>query len=97
MFKIIKDMESKEESIKRRIMLADIKENVWKRRCTQSIHEEHSDMMESESKKVNRGKVRDRIQKLEELKKTAEEIEGRKQFMLNWKEKENRKGKKEVV
>ena len=37
--------------------------------------------------------MRERIEKLENMKKTAEEkeIERRKEFMVNWKEKEKRK------
>ena len=79
--KNMKEMDSKEEIFKRRIMLAEIKENVWKRRGAKSIHEEHSDRLENEKKTVE---VRERIEKLEEMKKTAEEneIERRKEFMV---------------
>ena len=45
------------------------------------------------------GKVRERIKKLEERKKTAEskETERIQVFMENWKEKERRKRKQEIV
>ena len=68
-------MENKEEKIKRKIMLADIKENAWKRRGARSSHEEYAKRLAVETKKAERGKVRDRIHKLEEFKKTAEEKE----------------------
>ena len=43
--------------------------------------------------------MRERIEKLENMKKTAEEkeIERRKEFMVNWKEKEKRKKRREIV
>ena len=57
-----------------------------------SSHEEHTRRMETETKKVERGKVKDKIKKLEELKKPAEEKEAerRKDFMATWQEKERR-------
>ena len=80
-------------------MLADINENAWKRRGTMSSHEEHTNRMEIEAKKVERGKVKDRIKKLEDLMKSAEEkkAERRKDFMVSWKEKKSRKRKKDLI
>ena len=89
-------METIEEAVKRRIMIAEIKENVWKRRGPMSSHEEHSSRMEQDTEKVERGKVKDRIKNLENLKRSAQEKEAkrRRDFMATWKEKENRKRRK---
>ena len=52
-----------------------------------------------ETQKVERGKVKDRINKLEDLRKSAEEkkAERRKDFMVSWKEKKSRKRKKDLI
>ena len=63
-FRKYSEMENKEEMYKRRILLAEIKENVWKRRGSRSSHEEHSERLETEKKKVEMGKVRERLNKL---------------------------------
>ena len=64
-----------------------------------SNHEEHTNRMENETKKAERGKVKDRIKKLEDLMKSAEEkkAERRKDFMVSWKEKKSRKRKKDLI
>ena len=97
------EMANKEEMFRKRILLAEIRENNWKRRGSRSSHEEHSERLEKvekeKKKKEKREKVRDRLKMLEEMKKPAEEKENekRKAFMENWKEKEKRKKKQEIV
>jgi hypothetical protein len=96
---VIQEMETKEKKMKRKLILADIKENAWKIRGKKSSHEEYADRLEKETKKVERGKVRDRIQNLENMKRIKEEkeIERRKSFMVNWKEEEKRKRKEKTI
>ena len=60
-FKISKEMESEEEAMRKRLVLAEIKENAWKRRGKQSSHEEHSERLEKEEQIMKREKVKERI------------------------------------
>ena len=98
-YKILKEFESKEEKLKRKLELADIKENVWKRRGKKSNHEECTEKLEKEAKQKEKGKVRERIKNLENAKRLAEEKEQerRKKFMMNWKEREKRKRKADDI
>ena len=41
--RISREMQSKEEAMSKRLILAEIKENAWKRRGEKSSHEEHSE------------------------------------------------------
>ena len=93
-FRKYSEMENKEEMYKRRILLAEIKENAWKRRGSRSSHEEHSERLETEKKKEEMGKVRERIKKPEETKKTAESKETERRKVLLWRTERKRKGEK---
>ena len=95
----MKEIENKEEKIRKKIILADIKENAWKRRGFKSSHEECVESIEKLKKNEEREKVKDRIKKMEEMQKNAEEreIERRRKFMVDWKENEDRKRKAETI
>ena len=78
----------------------DIKENAWKRIGEKKFsHEEHSERLEKEEKKVKRENVKERMKQLEEGRKSAEdkEKERRSKFMEDWKRKVERKKKQEKV
>ena len=81
-------METKEEKLKRKLELAEIKENAWKWRGKKSSHEEHTRRKEIEAKNIEEKKVRDRIANIENQKKIAEEKkkERMKMFLINKKE-----------
>ena len=59
-------IESREEIMKRKIIMAEIEDNAWKRRGEKSNHEEYIGRMEKEKKKEKRGKVRDTVNFLPE-------------------------------
>jgi hypothetical protein len=95
-----KDMESMEEALAKRLILAEIRENAWKRReDNKSSHEEYSDRLEKEEQKLSREKIKEKVkQKEEELKSIEKKEKDRKiQFMEAWKEKEERKRKQKKV
>ena len=50
-FKIVKELESKENVVQRKLILAEIKENCWKRRGEKSNHEEYTEKVEKEQRK----------------------------------------------
>ena len=98
-FKIVKELESKENVVQRKLILAEIKENCWKRRGEKSNHEECTEKVEKEKGKEKKENVRDKVKRLEETRKLAEknELERRKNFMTNWKVKKERKQKAETM
>ena len=53
-FKIVKELESKEKVVQRKLILAEIKENYWKRRGEKSIHEEYTEKVERKKEKRKR-------------------------------------------
>jgi hypothetical protein len=65
-------METKEQILKRKLEIAEIKENAWKWRGVKSSHEEHTSRMEKANKRLEKGNVRDRIANLENKNKAAE-------------------------
>ena len=86
-------METKEQKLKRKLELAEIKENAWKWRGDKASHEEHTSRMENEAKKLEKGNVRNRIAKLENQRKAAEEREKeRRNNILN-----NKKGNNDRI
>ena len=98
-FKISREMQSKEEAMRKRIILSEIKENAWKRREEKSSHEEHSERLEKEEKNEKRELMKVRMKQLEEGRKSAEEKEreGRNKFLEDWKIKVARKKKQEIL
>ena len=98
--KISQDIESKEEAMSKGLILAEIKENVWKmREENKSSHEEHSGRQEREEKTVKRNKVQEKIKQLEDERKSIEEKEKdrKTKFMEEWKKKIVRKKKQEMI
>ena len=53
-YKIKKELETKEKMVQRKLILAEIKENSWKRRCDKSSHEEYTERAEKEKEKRKR-------------------------------------------
>ena len=86
-FKNFQEIESEEEAMRKRLVLAEIKENAWKRRGKQSSHEEHSERLEKETKIKKKEKVKEKIDQLEKESKNVEENENEKKcnFMKDWK------------
>ena len=98
-FKIVKELESKENVVQRKLILAEIKENCWKRRGEKSNHEECTEKVEKEKGKEKKENVRDKVKRLEETRKLEEkkELEKRKTFMATWKVQKERKRKAEIM
>ena len=99
-FKTSQDIESKEEAMFKRLILAEIKENAWKRREeNKSSHEEYSGRQEKEEKILKRNKVQEKIKQLEEERKSTEEREKERKtnFMEEWRKKIERKKKQETI
>ena len=63
--------------MRQRIILAEIKENAWKRRGIQSSHEEHYERLEKEERIMKREKVKEKIKQLEEERKGKERSWGK--------------------
>ena len=49
-YRTSRELQNEEEAMRKRLILAEIKENAWKRRGEMSIHEVHSDRLEKEEK-----------------------------------------------
>ena len=49
-YRTSRELQNEEEAMRKRLILAEIKENAWKRRGEKSSHEEHSDRLEKERK-----------------------------------------------
>ena len=93
-FKISQEFKSKDEAMRQRIILAEIKENAWKRRGIQSSHEEHYERLEKEERIMKREKVKEKIKQLEEERKGKELGKG-KGSAISWKNGRKRlKGKR---
>ena len=93
------EIESEEEALRKRLILAEITENAWKRRGKQSSHEEHSERLETKTKIQKKEKVKEKVDQLEKGRKLAEENEKKRKFnfMKGWKDKVERKRKQEYI
>ena len=94
-----RELQNEEEAMRKRLILAEIKENAWKRRGEKSSHEEHSDRLKKEEKNEKKDLMKSKLKKLEEGRKSGEEKERerRNKFLEEWRMKVERKQKQERV
>ena len=64
-YRTSRELQNEEEAMRKRLILAEIKENAWKRRGEKSSHEVHSDRLEKEEKNEKKDLAKAKSKKLE--------------------------------